>query len=61
MHTAAVVTRQHAYGVTYASFDEEGLHFESELSLQLDDGSLLTLKMPTQQNERLAIHQLLCP
>lgn len=61
MHTAAVIPSQHAYGVTYANFDEDGLHFESELSIQLDDGSLLTLRMPTQQHERLAIHQLLRP
>ena len=49
------------YGVTYASLDEDGLHFESQLSIQLDDGSLFTLRTATLQGERLAIHQWLCP
>ncbi|MWV16151.1 hypothetical protein F3I16_08815 [Pseudomonas sp. L-22-4S-12] len=45
-----------SYGVTYASLDESGLRFESEAAVHLEDGSLLTLRMPTRQDEKLAIH-----
>jgi hypothetical protein len=48
------------YGVTYATFDEGILRFESELAVHLDDGSLLTLPLPTRQDERLAIQHELC-
>ncbi|MEN0107015.1 MAG: type III secretion system co-regulatory protein PtrC [Pseudomonas sp.] len=51
-------TGKNAYGVTYATLDERGLHFESELAIQLLDGPLVTLKMPTQISERQAIGQL---
>jgi|GEM_PF-1078907 len=51
-------TGKNAYGVTYATLDESGLHFETELAIQLMDGHLVTLKMPTQISERQAISQL---
>lgn len=57
--TEAFVSRQ-TYGVTYASLDDSGLHFESEAAVQLDDGSLLTLRMPTRQSEKYAIHDAVC-
>ena len=46
-----------AYGVTYAQFDGHRLKFESEAALQLEDGSMLTLRMPTRHSEILAIHE----
>lgn len=48
------------YGVTYASLDESGLHFESEATVHLEDGSLLTLRMPTRQAEKMQIHDVVC-
>ncbi|PTQ74076.1 type III secretion system co-regulatory protein PtrC [Pseudomonas sp. GV071] len=53
-------TGKNAYGVTYATLDESGLHFETELAIQLLDGHLVTLKMPTHLSERQAISQLIC-
>jgi hypothetical protein len=53
-------TSQNAYGVTYATLDDSGLHFESEVAIQLLDGHVVTLKMPTQISERQAISQLIC-
>ncbi|MGY4531926.1 hypothetical protein ACVW0Y_001042 [Pseudomonas sp. TE3786] len=53
-------TSENAYGVTYATLDESGLHFETELAIQLLDGHLVTLKMPTQITERQALSQLIC-
>ena len=49
-----------AYGVTYAHLLDGGLQFESEAVLQLDDGSMLTLRMPTRYSEMLAIHEAVC-
>lgn len=51
---------RNGYGITYASFDENGIRFEFELAIQLSDGSLTTLKLPTRLSERRAIQQLLC-
>ncbi|MDG9923919.1 MULTISPECIES: type III secretion system co-regulatory protein PtrC [unclassified Pseudomonas] len=48
------------YGVTYVSLGESGLHFESEAAVHLEDGSLLTLRMPTRQSEKMAIHSVVC-
>jgi hypothetical protein len=48
------------YGVTYASLDESGLRFGSEAVVHLEDGSLLTLRMPTRQDEKLDIHEVVC-
>lgn len=59
MSIAQSISNQNVYGVTYASIDANGIHFESELAVQLADGSLATLKMPTQLSERLAIQDLL--
>ncbi|MBC9251300.1 hypothetical protein A9179_13580 [Pseudomonas alcaligenes] len=50
----------HSYGITYVSLEEDGMHFESESAVHLDDGSLLTLRMPTRQSEKLDIHELIC-
>ncbi|UVE16223.1 hypothetical protein NVV93_11375 [Pseudomonas sp. LS44] len=46
-----------AYGVTYAHFEDCQLSFETELAFQLEDGSLLTLNMPTPPGERQAIRR----
>jgi len=46
--------------VTYATVDSSGIYFESELAIQLNDGSLTTLRMPTQLSERQAIQQWFC-
>ena len=51
---------KNVYGVTYATLDEHGLHFETELAFQIQGGGLVTLKMPTQLSERQAISQLVC-
>jgi hypothetical protein len=48
------------YGVTYVSLGDSGLHFESEAAVHMEDGSLLTLRMPTRQSEKLDIHELVC-
>ena len=53
-------TGKNAYGVTYATLDDHGLHFESEVAIQLWGGPLVTLKMPTHLSERQAISQLIC-
>jgi hypothetical protein len=57
MHSS---TSENAYGVTYATLDESGLHFESEVAIQLWGGPLVTLKMPTHLSERQALSQLIC-
>lgn len=49
-----------SYGVTYVSLGDTGLQFESEATIHLDDGSLLTLRMPTRQHEKMAIHDVIC-
>ena len=54
------LSNQNVYGVTYATLDSRGIHFESELAIQLADGSLTTLRMPTHLSERQAIQQLVC-
>ncbi len=51
---------QDAYGVTYVHLEDGGLKFETEAALQLDDGSMLTLRMPTRYSEMLAIHEAVC-
>lgn len=51
---------QDAYGITYVHLAEDGLQFETEAALQLEDGSLITLRMPTRQSEMLAIHEAVC-
>ncbi|WP_373388536.1 type III secretion system co-regulatory protein PtrC [Pseudomonas alcaligenes] len=57
--TEAFASRN-SYGVTYVNLDDTGLHFESEAAVHMDDGSLLTLRMPTRHSEKLDIHALLC-
>lgn len=60
MSIAQSPSNQNIYGVTYATVDSSGIHFESELAIQLSDGSLTILRMPTQLSERQAIQQLVC-
>lgn len=60
MSIAQLPSNQNIYGVTYATVDSSGIHFESELAIQLSDGSLTILRMPTQLSERQAIQQLVC-
>ncbi|WNF45186.1 type III secretion system co-regulatory protein PtrC [Pseudomonas sp. SG20056] len=60
MSIAQSLSNQNVYGVTYATVDSSGIHFESELAIQLSDGTLTTLHMPTHLSERQAIQQLLC-
>lgn len=60
MSIAQSPSNQNVYGVTYATVDSSGIHFESELAIQLNDGSLTTLRMPTQLSERQAIQQWFC-
>lgn len=50
-----------AYGVTYVHIGEGGLQFESEAALQLDDGSMLTLPVPTRRSEKLVVYSVVCP
>jgi K+ transporter len=59
MSIAHALSHQNVYGVTYATVDRNGIHFESELAIQSVDGKLTTLKMPTGLSERQAISQLL--
>lgn len=60
MSSVRSVSEQNVYGITYASVDQRGIHFESELVIHLSDGTLTTLKMPTQLSERQAIQRLVC-
>ncbi|MGE8500525.1 MAG: type III secretion system co-regulatory protein PtrC [Pseudomonas sp.] len=60
MNAIRSIADQNVYGVTYASIDDSGIHFESELAIHLTDGTLTTLKMPTQLSERQAIQKLVC-
>ncbi|WP_339488206.1 type III secretion system co-regulatory protein PtrC [Pseudomonas sp. EL_65y_Pfl2_R95] len=58
--TLESITQQNVYAVTYATLDERGIHYESELAIQLADGKLTTLRMPTQLHERKAIERVMC-
>lgn len=60
MKTARSESSQSVYGVTYASFSEGGLQFESELAIHSQEGPLVTLRIPTSLTERMAINQLVC-
>lgn len=60
MNSRPSLSNQNVYGVTYATLDSSGIHFESELAIQLSDGTLTTLRMPTHLSERQAIQQLVC-
>ncbi|TWC28602.1 hypothetical protein FBY03_13527 [Pseudomonas sp. SJZ079] len=60
MNASQPIAEQNAYGITYVTLDGNGLRFESERVIHLTDGTLTTLKMPTQLSERLAIQQLVC-
>ena len=60
MSIAQSPSSQNVYGVTYATVDGSGIHFEPELAIQLSDGTLATLRMPTHLSERQAIQQLVC-
>lgn len=60
MTITEVFNDRNSYGVTYINLSDSGLQFESEAAVHLEDGSLLTLRMPTRHSEKLAIHSLLC-
>ncbi|WP_425915220.1 type III secretion system co-regulatory protein PtrC [Pseudomonas sp. GWSMS-1] len=60
MNSRPSLSNQSVYGVTYATVDGSGIHFESELAIQLSDGTVTTLRMPTHLSERQAIQQLVC-
>lgn len=60
MTITEVFSNSNTYGVTYVSVGESGLQFESEAAVHMDDGSLLTLRMPTRQSEKLSIHSVVC-
>lgn len=60
MNSRSLLSNQNVYGVTYATVDSSGIHFESELAIQLSDGTVTTLRMPTHLSERQAIQQLVC-
>jgi hypothetical protein len=60
MSSVQLDSEQNVYGITYANVDQSGIHFESELVIHLSDGTLTTLKIPTQLSERQAIQQLVC-
>ncbi|NQD93758.1 hypothetical protein HP532_13995 [Pseudomonas sp. CrR25] len=59
MRAPQSIADQNVYGITYATIDDSGIHFESELAIHLTDGTLTTLRMPTQLSERQAIQQLI--
>lgn len=58
--TVEFITQQNVYAVTHATLDERGIHYQSELAIQLADGKLTTLRMPTRLSERKAIEQVIC-
>lgn len=60
MITAKWFTEKNVYAVTYATVDERGIHYESELAIQRSDGKMTTLHMPTQLSERQDIQRLIC-
>lgn len=60
MSSSQLVSEQNVYAITYASVDQSVIHFESERVIHLSDGTLTTLKMPTQLSERQAIQRLVC-
>ena len=60
MNSRPSLSNQNVYGVTYATVDSSDIHFESELAVQLSDGTVTTLRMPTHLSERQAIQQLVC-
>ncbi|MBA1273740.1 type III secretion system co-regulatory protein PtrC [Stutzerimonas azotifigens] len=60
MNVARRLADLNAYGITHARIDERGIHFESELAVQLADGTVTTLRMPTGLSERLEIQRALC-
>ena len=60
MSSTQLLSEQNVYAITYASVEQSGIRFESELVIHLSDGTLTTLKMPTRLSERQAIQQLVC-
>ncbi len=48
------------YQVTHVTLDELRLHFETEVVVSLDDGSLAVRKAPTPVAERKALRELIC-
>jgi hypothetical protein len=48
------------YQVTHVTLDELRLHFETEVVVSLEDGSLAVRKAPTPAAERKALRELIC-
>ncbi|MDH4567494.1 hypothetical protein E8E95_12455 [Pseudomonas sp. BN414] len=48
------------YQVTHVTLDELSLHFETEVVVGLDDGTLAVRKAPTPVAERKALRELIC-
>lgn len=60
MNSTHYESSKNVYGITYATLADDGLHFESEVAIQLQEGPLVTLRMPTSLTERMAINQMVC-
>ncbi|WP_044872930.1 type III secretion system co-regulatory protein PtrC [Pseudomonas sp. LFM046] len=48
------------YQVTHVTLDELRLHFETEVAVSLEDGSLAVRSAPTPVAERKALRELIC-
>jgi hypothetical protein len=49
-----------AYRITYITLDEVQLHFETEIAVTDEDGSLALLRAATPPAERRALRELIC-
>ncbi|MOA67436.1 hypothetical protein D3C78_1946170 [compost metagenome] len=48
------------YQITHVTLDELRLHFETEVLIGLEDGSLAVRQAPTPAAERKALRELIC-
>ncbi|BAU74275.1 type III secretion system co-regulatory protein PtrC [Metapseudomonas furukawaii] len=48
------------YQVTHVTLDDLRLHFETEVAVSLEDGSLAVRRAPTPASERKALRELIC-
>ncbi|QRY78081.1 hypothetical protein JVX91_21120 [Pseudomonas sp. PDNC002] len=49
-----------AYRITYITLDEVQLHFETEIAVTDDEGSLALLRAATPPEERRVLRELIC-
>ncbi|WP_448680518.1 type III secretion system co-regulatory protein PtrC [Pseudomonas nicosulfuronedens] len=49
-----------AYRITYITLDEVQLHFETEIAVTDEEGSLALLSAATLPEERRALRELIC-